>query len=419
MNAGHGGDRLAVRTFAGNGEEVPYGDPSVTDAKRAAAGRETIADRWQVLLPGNRSRAATQYSAGGLPDGQEVVRVWQPREAAELRDRLGEGPLAAWMEGDVLHVLWRGRADEVRLGGGVQPQLWPVAGADDLWEASLRIRRLEEAVITIVVMLRRGDQPGQTADRFVWRGPRAPVPPPAAKELRGVIEEHTLDGAALGAPRQVTVYYPPGPAEPLRGCVFADGQSAGCFARLLEPAILAGTVPPVLLVGVHNGASPSSPWPDRRAQEYVPGHSRRRFGAHLQFVTGEVIPWAGRRFGPVEGPWVAAGFSNGAVWAISAGQRRPDLFGAVAAFSPGVVPQRISREARAAGIRHYLAAGTLETEFRRATRQWAGRLQAAGLPCRHQEWIGGHDAVWWKQQFPVALGWLLPAQPDGGSARAS
>jgi enterochelin esterase-like enzyme len=411
MNARPDGDRLAVRTFVDDGEEIPCGYPSVTDAERAAAGLETIADRWQVLLPGNRSRAAAQYSAGGLPDGQDAVRVWWPREAAELRGRLGERPLAAWMEDSVLHVLWRGRADEVRLGGGVQPRLWPVTGTDDLWEASLRIRRLEEAVITIVVMLRRGDQPGQTADMLVWRGPRAPAALPAAQELQGVVEEHTLDGAALGAPRQVTVYHPPGPAgPPLRGCVFADGQSAGCFARVLEPAILAGSVPPVLLVGVHNGASVSSRWPDRRTQEYVPGHSRRRFGAHLAFVTGEVIPWACGRFGPVEGPWVAAGFSNGAAWAIAAGQRRPDVFGSVAAFSPSVVPRRISAAARAAGIRHYLAAGTFETGFRQATGQWARRLRAAGLPCHHEEWIGGHDAVWWKQQLPAALGWLLPAQ---------
>ncbi len=407
MNARPGQDRLAVRTHVDNGEEIPCGDPSVTDAERAAADRETIADRWQALLPGNRSRAAAQYSAGGLPDGQDVGRVWRPRDPAELRARLGERPLAAWMEDDVLHVLWQGQADEVRLSGGVQPQLWPVAGTADLWEASLRIRRLEEAVITIVVMLRRGDQPGQTADTLVWRGPRAPAALPAAQELRGAVEEHTLDGTALGAPRQVTVYRPPGPARPLRGCVFADGQSAGCFARVLEPAILADAVPPVLLVGVHNGASLSSPWPDRRTQEYVPGHDRRRFGAHLRFVTGEVIPWAGGQFGPVEGPWVAAGFSNGGVWAISAGQRRPDLFGAVAAFSPGIVPQRISPEARAAGIRHYLAAGTLETGFRLATRQWAERLHRAGLPCRHEEWVGGHDALWWKRQLPEALGWLL------------
>ena len=79
-------DRLAVWTYEEAGEEIPHGDPSVTD--------------------------------------------------------------------------WQGQADEVWLGGGVQPRLWPVAGTGDLWEASLRIRRLEEAVITILAMPRlAGDAP--------------------------------------------------------------------------------------------------------------------------------------------------------------------------------------------------------------------------------------------------------------------
>ena len=148
---------------------------------------------------------------------------------------------------------------------------------------------------------------------------------------------------------------------------------------------------------------------DLRAQEYLPGHNRRRFDAHLRFVTGEVLPWADERFGPVTGPWIAAGYSNGAAWAIAAAQRRPDLIGAVAAFSAGVVPRRISSAARSAGVRHYLAAGTLEPGFRRSTREWAERLDRAGLACRHEEWTGGHDQVWWEQQLPVALGWLLRA----------
>ena len=92
------------------------------------------------MLPGNRRRAAERYAAGGLPDGEDVARVWRPRDPAELRARLTEPPLAIWPEDDVLHVLWQGQADEVQLYGGVQPRLWPVAETDDLWEASLRIR---------------------------------------------------------------------------------------------------------------------------------------------------------------------------------------------------------------------------------------------------------------------------------------
>jgi hypothetical protein len=84
----------------------------------------------------------------------------------------------------------------------------------------------------------------------------------------------------------------------------------------------------------------------------------------------------------------------------------------VAAFSTGVVPHQITGCARTARVRHYLAAGTLETGFRLATRQWAERLQCAGLPCHNQEWVGqewvgGDDHFWWDQQLPVALAWLL------------
>ena len=205
----------------------------------------------------------------------------------------------------------------------------------------------------------------------------------------------------------MTVYRPPGPACRLPGCILADGASARGFAQVLEPAILAGTVPPVVLVGVHNAVDPGRPWPDRRSQEYLPGRNRRRFGAHLRFVTDEVIPWAASQHGAAEGSWVSSGFSNGGAWAVAAAQRRPDVFGAVAAFSVGVVPRQLSGAARTAGVRHYLAAGTLETGFRRATRQWAERLQRAGLPCLYQEWVGGHDPFWWDQQLPAALGWLL------------
>lgn len=187
--------------------------------------------------------------------------------------------------------------DEIAYGdpaAGIQPQLWPVQGAKDLWEASVRIRRLAEAVITIAVLPRRADddQGSQLSDKLVWRGPQAPVLLPTAASLAGAITEHVLDSAALGAPRAVTVYRPPGQPAPLLGCVLADGGAARSFAGTLEPAILTGAVPPVLLVGVHNAVDPATPGPDLRAREYVSGRDQRRFDAHLGFVVDRVIPWA-------------------------------------------------------------------------------------------------------------------------------
>ena len=412
MRQRSGAGRLDVWTYVQAGEEVVQGDPSVTDEERAAAGRETVAGRSRQLTEANRRRAATQYNSGGLPADQDVLRVWYPRDPAALRSRLGDERMAAWAEDDILHVLWQGQADRVQLEGGLQSGMWPVDGAEGLWEASLRIRRLDEAVISIVVFpLGRADHPfgRAAADTREWRGPRAPQAPPA-RPLTGAIREHAIESAALGGPRAVTVYVPPGDAYSgrLPGCVLADGQSTRGFADVLEPAILSGDAPPVLLVGIHNAADPARSWPDPRAQEYLPGSNRRRFAAHLRFVTDEVVGWAAGQFPVARTPWISAGFSNGASWAIGAAQRRPDVFSGVVALSAGVVPRQVSGKARAAEVRHYLAAGTLETPFRDASREWARRLERAGLPYRHHEWTGGHDSFWWDQQLPAALAWLLP-----------
>ena len=401
-------DPFAVMTMTSAGEEIAFSDPYISDAQRAAAGRETVAERMRALLPANRQRAAAAYAAGRLPDGQEVQRVWNPRRAAELRERLGESRSAAWASGDVLHVLWRGEADQVLLGGGLQAPMWPVEDAEGLWEASLRVRRLDEAVISVMMSgLGAADlmfgRP--VTDMMTWRGPRAPEVREVEGPLAGEVREHVLESAALRGPRTVSVYLPPaGPvAGSLPGCVLADGEATIGFARVLEAAIMSGAAPPVLLVGVHNadGADRS----ELRAQEYLPRYKPRRFAAHLAFVTGEVIPWAVSSFPVTDGPWISAGFSNGAAWAIGAAQRRPDVFGGVAGFSAGMVPKRVAGTSR--GVRHYLAAGMLEEGFRRSTREWASRLRRAGVPCSHHEWAGGHDPFWWRRTLPEALAWLL------------
>ena len=411
--AGAGRDRLRVWNWERHGEQVAAGaDWLVTDAERAAAGRETVAGRFLALLPANRDRAARQYADGRLPDGEDLVRVWCPRDIPALEARIGDNPVTAWAEDDVLHVLWRGEAIMAALASGIQLPLWPVDGAAGLWEASVRVRRLDEAVITLMVAV-TGDSDTAlgrpSGEQLVFRGPRAPVPA-RAEPLAGEVQEHVVESAALGAARGVTVYLPPGAGDgdPLPGCVLADGQSVSSFAPGLEAAILDGTTPPVILVGVHNASNrdpAKRPKADLRSLEYLPQKRSRRFAAHLSFVTGEVIPWAAGRYPVMPSPWLAAGFSNGAAWAVAAGQRRPDVFGGVAALSLAMVPHRVARASRQ--VRHYLAAGTLEPGFRRGTAEWAARLDRAGMAYTHREWAGGHDNWWWQQHLPAALSWLL------------
>ncbi|MDR2987055.1 MAG: hypothetical protein LBV34_19680 [Nocardiopsaceae bacterium] len=102
-----------------------------------------------------------------------MLRVWSPRDLADLRTQLGDNSLDVWAEGDVLHVLVRGEGEDPHLGGGIQPRLWPVDDADDLWEASLRIRDLQETVITIAAFSVIGDTASPAATTVVWRGRQA------------------------------------------------------------------------------------------------------------------------------------------------------------------------------------------------------------------------------------------------------
>lgn len=404
-------DRLAVRTFIEAGEEVAFGEFGVTEEERSAAGRQTIAERTRELLCTNRKRAA-EHLATSLPDDEDVLRVWSRRDPSDLRARLGENSLDVWAEGDVLHVLVRGEDEDLRLGGGIQPRLWPVDGAGDLWEASLRIRNLQGAVITIAVFAVRGDTPCPAATTVVWRGPQAgKMRRRVGGNLAGTVKRHDLTMVRSGPSRTVTVYLPPGlnTSRPVVGCVLADGESTQGFAEVLEAAITDGSVPPILLVGIHSGAGQGTGGlrGERRAQEYVPGWDRYRFDVHFNWVINDVIPWVTRSVGADRTSWLAAGFSNGGAWAIAAAQRRPDIFKGVAAFSAGVVPRRLAGRARSEGVRHYLASGVLESGFRRSTKEWAERLGRARLEYHHHEWAGGHDPVWWENELPGALAWLI------------
>jgi hypothetical protein len=262
----------------------------------------------------------------------------------------------------------------------------------------------------MVAPQRAGDDPAGLApisDTLVWRGPRAPAALPAAESLRGTVQQHLLDSAVLGAPRGVTVYRPPGHQGPLPGCVLADGESARGFAHILEPAILAGTVPPVLLVGVHNAGDPTSRWPDRRAQEYLPGHHRRRFDAHLGFVVDEVIPWATSsraqppgRGSPLASPTAAPGRLRPHSAARTCSPRWPL---SASAWSRAGSP---ARPARPAGATTWPPARS-SWAFGRRPASGPSTCSAPGSSAATHEWVGGHDHLWWEQQLPAALEWLL------------
>ena len=207
-----------------------------------------------------------------------------------------------------------------------------------------------------------------------------------------VTETFEYDGG-----RQVTVYVP---AERPEAVVFAgDGELISRWGGDLEAA----DVPPTVIVGVHRLADETL-----RLHEYSPGFDPERFSAHERFFGEEVGRWARSRFGvalPAERTAVC-GVSAGGEFALAMGLRHPDVYGTVLCASPGggyrppaAMPGSVPRA--------YLVAGTLEPFFLRNATRWADALRDAGADVVLTERVGSHGDAFWREEFPLMVGWAF------------
>jgi enterochelin esterase-like enzyme len=194
----------------------------------------------------------------------------------------------------------------------------------------------------------------------------------------------------------------------------SDGRSVKAFARVVEPLIAAGRVPPVVLVGVHDGGylgpSPKGAHDydgskDLRAQEYIPSINPRRFADHETFFVKEVPAWAERRFGGSADrkDRAVSGYSNGGRFAAEMAFRHPEVFGhafclSVAGDAAKTLATRPDRP-----VRFYLAAGTWEPIFHRLTAKLADALKERGVEVTFSSRVAGHDVAMWREEFAAAV----------------
>ncbi|MDB4915152.1 MAG: hypothetical protein JWM95_2796 [Gemmatimonadetes bacterium] len=347
----------------------------------------------------------------------------------EIDRRLGAGSVAAWGAADTLNVAFRASTDsvsDVEAGGGLQLPMSRIAGTS-LWILSLRIPGADSGVVRLEVYETTGRAMRVDTSVREWRGPRAPERPRRAVALAGTQRVDSLWSDALHAWRRVTVYLPPGHGrERIPVVYFTDGQNVKDFARLVDPLIVSGALPPVALVGVWvtygspRGGPPTGPSDDLRTIEYLGGSTSlpgadsafvaaRYQGAKL-FFTEEVRRWAedslhvstDRRWRAVQGS------SSGALYALLLGRERTDLYGLVIANSTG---PRDAFLGPAAGWStappHYLSAGVLEAAPARALRGIGDSLSAHGVPNVVNIYPSGHDYTVWTEELPRALRWWL------------
>lgn len=396
--------------------------------------------RWRVagllllflwLLTGQRHAETAAQTEQCIVD-EVICVVPQAWTEAALRDHLGDQTLAAWSEGDILHIVLEAEAGQVTTMGTFSINLHQLP-ATNLWTISLRIDDLHQALINCWFTLAPAD--GSTGGRstaasgivrspvepLIWRGADAPPAPVVAATLTGTITTTSLRIEDLSETRGVTVYTPPVAATQAAASRYpviyaADGQSVESFAYVLEPLILSGELPPLLLVGVHSENS-------TRTEEYLldqGDQQSERFTAHERFFTETVRTWAEATYRASQAREERAvfGFSNGGHFAAAMSLRHPDLYGYSFAFSVAGNPALLTAGVDAVVLTDsvlpafYLAAGTLEIPFLRSTRLVASALETAGINFELEQRVSGHDFTMWTETLIRAARWAF-ADPTG------
>jgi enterochelin esterase-like enzyme len=344
----------------------------------------------------------TLANCRAAPEPYGACRLPAALSPADAAARLAGKDVAWWREADRFVVVARRDTDQAYLCCSIRGRMDRIDG--DLWALRTRVVDLDAATIDVDVW-----PAPPNATLGVWRGPATPPRPPVADTLQGHVYETTIASHFLDAPRNVWFYTPPGfdPAKRYPVVYMSDGAGRLQQPRIVEPAILSGRLPPLVLVGIDAGTGPV---PDMRAAEYLigAGDTMSLFLKHESFVLHEVLPYAEAHYGAASDPGlrVVTGFSGGAAWAIEMGLRHPDIFPNVIAQS--LVWQRVERDAAAApGTRFYLSAGTLEPRFYEETQRFADVARAAHHEVVLEKTVSGHSGAIWNALLLHGLAWAF------------
>ncbi|MCC6745110.1 MAG: alpha/beta hydrolase [Acidobacteria bacterium] len=224
-------------------------------------------------------------------------------------------------------------------------------------------------------------------------------------------------------PRDIAIWMPPGfrtqPEERYPVMILHDGQNlfdprtsfipghTWNAHRPVARMIRAGQIPPLVLVGVYNTG-------EHRMDEYTPSRdpARKQGGqaaAYGRMIVEELLPWLVANHRTLPGPRNTAlgGSSLGGLATLAIGLQRPDVFGALAAFSPSVwwdrkwMVKKVLKMPARTHQRIWLDMGTREgpgmlevaREFRDAlvTKGWSegedlGYLEARGAQHTERAW---------------------------------
>ncbi|HEX4533330.1 MAG TPA: alpha/beta hydrolase-fold protein [Rhizomicrobium sp.] len=361
--------------------------------------------------------------------------------AQDAQTRLAGKGIAWWREGDQFIVVAKRDTDQAFLCCAARGRMDHIDG--DLWALRLRIADLDHATIDVSVL------PLPDTPAPVYRGPAAPPALASVANLQGHLYAEVVNSHYLDSPRGVLIYTPPNFDRTKKYPVvyMADGSARLHLPGFIEPLILSGALPPMILVAIWPGNSHKEN-EDLRSEEYLLGWSNgySAFLKHESFLLKEVLPLVEQKYGASSDPneRIITGFSSGAAWAISMGLRHPDIFSTVIAQSLGwsggkfagngtlgmalAHPGSFATLTQSNGsgefeseltnnsvTRFYLSAGTLEPVFYDATLKFADEAKTAGHTVRLETTVSGHTQAIWTPLLVHGLQWAFanraPAKP--------
>ena len=410
--------------MAARAPSVPLVSPRIAALARqlGAGDRAALARFWQ------EAAATGTPLVEPVPDeaGQFLVTfLWRGRDGDGVENVVVVSPLGtdgqpdstrmARLPGtDVWHRTYRARAD-LRLQYLLSPNDTgvPTRQPDPLNAHPWRIAREEaasdlELVFSSHWALSTVELPGAPPQPWCVLRPGTPT---------GRVERHQLRSPALGGEaRRVWVYTPPGYATdgpPLSLLLLFDGWFYAyphAATVTLDNLLAEGRLPPLV----------DSPLATRE-------RDLRGSPAFAAFVTQELLPWVRARYSTATDPArvVVGGASASGFGAALLALDHPDLFGHVLSQSGGFTwspdgdteDEWLARQVAArprAPVRFYLDVGLLETTYPRsrllANRHLRTVLRAKGYPVHYQEFMGGHDSIWWRGTLADGLLALLGDQ---------
>lgn len=230
----------------------------------------------------------------------------------------------------------------------------------------------------------------------------------------------TIEGRAL------TIYLPPGydsaakkSTERFPTVYFYDGQDAFSglgIAQILDDAIAAKRLKPIIVVGVHSTAQRSSetvpyddPWIQANWGRYTP--SAREFAALLK---DRIIPAIDAEYYTDKRAESRAimGFSLGGLFAGWCGVKYPEIFGTAVCFSPSfwVADDKFFDDVQSGTTKP----GRFRFDVGATTGEWnyyvplIGVLKQRGMEygtnlMYYEDPQGRHDAASWRERLPDAL----------------